>query len=160
MKKVRSSPDSSKPQSTSEASAGPPHSHPGDADTVVPAGAAAPLPAPPLAPLPPVQHRSPAQPPGAPGHRGPGEPPVESSEPPPDRPEDPPPLFAMRSDAVLLLAEEEFANVDLTGRKRWTGIELTPKEAELVRTRVAHMEPEAATPVIVRLPKRKKPGEN
>lgn len=154
MKKVQSSPDSSKFPTSLEASAAPSHPH---QDDVNPAGAASPSPAP--APSP-SQHRSPAQPPGGSGPQIPPDPPTESNEPLSERPDTSRPVLAFRSDFTALLSVEELGDRDLKGRTLWTGIVLTPKEMQTLRSRANNTEHEAAARVIAGLPKRDKPGGN
>lgn len=65
------------------------------------------------------------------------------------------PQLAFRSDSVVLLSIEDLTNYDLTGRRRWTGIELTPDEVEEVRRRFLGAAEEAAAHVAGRFMKKK-----
>jgi hypothetical protein len=66
--------------------------------------------------------------------------------------------LAIRSDAVVLLSTEDLAGCDLTGRKQWTGIELTPAEVVDVRGRFSGAAEEAAAHLAGKLRKKKGGG--
>lgn len=65
------------------------------------------------------------------------------------------PQLAIRSDAVVLVSMRDLARHDLTGRKRWIGIELTPQEVAEIRRRFMRAEDEAIAHVGEKLGKKK-----
>lgn len=67
----------------------------------------------------------------------------------------PGPQLAIRSDAVVLVSMRDVARYDLSGRKRWLGIELTPQEAAEIRRRFRCAEEEAISHLGERLAKKK-----
>ena len=59
-----------------------------------------------------------------------------------------------------MLSIEELKGRELAGRVLWTGVELTPEEAEIVRKRAINAEGEATSRVVARIPKRRDPDED
>lgn len=170
MKKVHSSLDSSKHELTEAPAGSPPLMLEGEELAGASSPSPLPLPAPAPQHLPHPQHplhgphgpdvRAPGQPPPTPGQRPPSPPFLGTSESPPERPERPRPQFAVRSDSTILLSTHDLADRDLAGRVFWIGIEVTPEEALFLQERAIDVEQEAASRMIMRLPKHKKSDES